>query len=226
MTREYGQRVFIQGCGTEGTANLHKILIKDGCNHSPDYLDAGKQASLLDDVRRVIAEAPFYRPHMPRSGKPFSVLMTNCGSLGWVSDKTGGYRYEKLHPVTQRPWPAIPPALLQIWDDLAGFPKPPEACLVNYYAPGARLGMHRDEDEADFSAPILSLSLGDSAIFKIGGLKRRDPAISVKLNSGDALILGGASRLYFHGISRILQGTSQLLAEGGRINLTLRYVGA
>ena len=225
MTREYGQRVFIQGCGSEGTANLHKIRIKDGCDHFPDYIDARAQSALLEDLRKVIAEAPLYRPRMPRSGRPFSVMMTNCGPLGWVSDKSG-YRYQPQHPATGANWPPIPARLLNIWGELTGFERPPEACLVNYYAAGAQMGMHRDEDEADFSAPILSLSLGDSAIFKVGGLKRGGPAQSVKLNSGDALVMAGPARLLYHGISRILGETSSLLDEGGRINLTLRHVGA
>lgn len=225
MTREYGQCEFIQGCGSEGTANLHKIRIINGCDHFSGYLNARDQHVLLDDIRQVINAAPLYRPHMPRSGKPFSVMMTNCGPLGWVSDKTG-YRYQMRHPVTGKDWPPIPAQLLDIWNELTGFGKPPEACLVNYYAPDARMGLHRDEDEKDFSAPILSISLGDSAIFKLGGSKRGGPTQSIKLDSGDALIMAGPARLHYHGISRVLGGTSSLLQEGGRINLTLRYVGA
>jgi len=204
---------------------LHRIRIKDGCDHFPDYLDARGQCALLDEIRHVIGEAPLYRPQMPRSGKPFSVMMTNCGPLGWVSDKSG-YRYQAEHPVTGKNWPPIPARLLDIWEELTGFKKPPEACLVNYYAADALMGIHRDEDETDFSAPILSLSLGDSAIFKTGGLRRGGPTQSIKLNSGDALIMAGPARLLYHGISRVLGGTSSLLKEGGRINLTLRHVGA
>ena len=204
---------------------MHRIRIKDGCDHFPDYLDARGQCALLDEIRHVIGEAPLYRPQMPRSGKPFSVMMTNCGPLGWVSDKSG-YRYQAEHPVTGKNWPPIPARLLDIWEELTGFQKPPEACLVNYYAADARMGMHRDEDETDFSAPILSLSLCDSAIFKTGGLRRGGPTQSIKLNSGDALIMAGPARLLYHGISRVLGGTSSLLEEGGRINLTLRHVGA
>ena len=162
---------------------------------------------------------------MPRTGKAFSVAMTNCGPLGWLSDKDGGYRYEKLHPVTQKPWPQIPPILLDFWHKLTAFPHPPQACLINYYTNKSRLGLHRDEDEVDFTAPILSISLGDSAIFRIGGLKRRDSSLSLELKSGDVLIMDGASRLRYHGIDRVLAGTSDLLGEGGRFNLTLRYVG-
>ncbi len=226
MTREYGERVFIQGCGSEGTADLRKMRIHDGCEIFPGCLPAEQQTSLLGDLRRIMAEAPLYRPHMPRTGRPFSVMMTNCGPLGWVSDQARGYRYERLHPQTCKPWPPIPDALLELWNALTDFPHPPEACLINYYAPGARMGMHRDEDEADLSAPILSVSLGDSAIFKVGGLKRGGTAAQVKLESGDALVMAGPSRMRYHGVSRILAGTSMLLAEGGRINLTLRHVGS
>jgi alkylated DNA repair protein (DNA oxidative demethylase) len=152
--------------------------------------------------------------------------MTNCGPLGWVSDKDGGYRYEPAHPVTGKPWPPIPDSLIAAWSELTGFIYPPQACLVNHYASRARLGLHRDEDEADFSAPILSVSLGDTAIFRIGGLKRRDATQSIELRSGDVLLMGGESRLRYHGIDRVLAGTSDLLEEGGRLNLTMRYVGA
>ncbi len=180
---------------------------------------------MLAEIRAVIAEAPLITPTMPRTGKPFSVAMTNCGPLGWVSDKERGYRYEPHHPATGCPWPPIPDRLLAAWFELTSFPKAPEACLVNYYSGKARLGLHRDEDEKDFSAPILSVSLGDSAVFRLGGLKRRDPSQSLELRSGDVIMMGGPSRLIYHGIARVLPGTSDLLAEGGRINLTLRYVG-
>jgi alkylated DNA repair protein (DNA oxidative demethylase) len=226
MTIEYGQRVFIQGCGTEGTADLHKFRIIEGCELVHKFLGKGEQAELLNDIRAVIAKAPLYQPLMPRTGKPFSVMMTNCGPLGWVSDKTGGYRYQSVHPQTGKNWPDIPVRLIEMWNALTGFAHQPQACLVNYYDASARLGLHRDEDERDFSAPILSVSLGDSAIFKLGGLKRRDPAQTLELKSGDVLVMGGASRLRYHGISRIVGGSSDLLPEGGRINLTLRYVGA
>lgn len=161
---------------------------------------------------------------MPRSGKPFSVLMTNCGSLGWVSDKTGGYRYQPTHPQTGRTWPPMPDALLDIWTDLTGYPVPPEACLVNHYAPGTRLGGHVDADEADKAAPVVSISLGADAIFHIGGLRRADPKSRILLRSGDVVILGGAARLAHHGLDRIVPGTSDVVPGGGRINLTLRRV--
>lgn len=191
----------------------------------PKFLDRPAQRRLVGEIRAIIADAPLITPRMPRTGKPFSVAMTNCGPLGWVSDKDGGYRYETAHPVTGKPWPPIPDSLVAAWSELTGFIYPPQACLVNYYGGRARLGLHRDEDEADFSAPILSVSLGDTAIFRIGGLKRRDPTQSVELRSGDVLLMGGESRLRYHGIDRVLAGTSDLLEEGGRLNLTMRYVG-
>ncbi len=196
-----------------------------GCRYFPQYLTLAEQDQLLKTMRRVIEDAPLFTPRMPRTDKPFSVHMTNCGPLGWVSDKDGGYRYQQAHPQTGNPWPPIPEMLLTIWRDLTGCKNDPQACLVNYYGASARLGLHRDEDEKDFSAPILSVSLGDAAIFRIGGLTRRDPTISFTLRSGDVLVMGGESRLRYHGVDRLLAGTSDLLNEGGRINLTLRYVG-
>ncbi len=187
-------------------------------------LSRAEQEALLADIRGVIAHAPLFTPTMPRTGKPFSVAITNCGPLGWVSDKQGGYRYQPLHPVTGRPWPPMPRRLLRLWEAVTAYPAPPEACLVNYYAPGAKMGLHRDEDEADFAAPVLSVSLGDTARFRLGGATRRGATSSVMLASGDVLILAGEHRLAYHGVDRVLPGTSELLLEGGRINLTLRRV--
>ena len=160
---------------------------------------------------------------MPRTNKPFSVRMSNFGPLGWVSD-SAGYRYQPAHPATGQPWPAFPPVLLDTWAALSGYGQPPQACLVNLYSVGARMGLHQDRDEQDFDAPVLSLSLGDTCLFRIGGTRRTDPTRSFKLVSGDALVLGGPARLVFHGVDRILGATSTLLPEGGRINLTLRRV--
>jgi DNA oxidative demethylase len=188
-----------------------------------EYLNRAAQQTLLAAVRDVIREAPLYTPQMPRSGKPFSVRMTNCGSLGWVSDITG-YRYQAEHPETGRPWPSIPDIVLRAWVDLANYPALPEACLVNVYASGTKMGLHQDRDEDDLSAPVVSLSLGDTCLFRVGGTKRGDLTRSFRLASGDALVLGGPNRLAFHGVDRILAGTSTLLPEGGRINLTLRRV--
>src|SRR5262245_12027383 len=161
---------------------------------------------------------------MPRTGKAFSVLMTNCGPLGWVSDRDGGYRYQKMHPHTGRPWPPIPELLAEVWDAVAGYRAPPEACLVNYYGGSARLGSHRDEDEDDARAPVVSVSLGDAATFHRVGAGGDDPKRRLVLRSGDVFVLGGASRHFYHGIDRIHPGTSELLEEGGRFSLTLRRV--
>lgn len=181
----------------------------------------------------MLASASPVTPCMPRTGKPFTVRMSNAGALGWVSDRSG-YRYQPDHPETGEPWPAIPPTALAAWDALAAFPAPPEACLINLYAPDARMGLHQDRDEADFSAPVVSLSLGAAALFRYGGLRRSDPTRSVRLLPGDALVIGGASRLIHHGVDR-LYPENDLLAEnplpgflpaGGRCNLTLRRVSA
>ncbi len=195
-----------------------------GFLHVSSYFDRAAQVDLLAEVRAVIAAAPLYRPAMPRTGKLLSVQMTNCGVLGWLTDKERGYRYEPRHPVTGKPWPPIPSRLLALWDEVARFAAPPEACLVNYYEATARLGSHRDEDEAEKGAAVVSVSLGDGAVFHIGGPKRGDAKRRLTLESGDVVVLGGASRLAYHGVDRILTGTSDLLAEGGRINLTLRRV--
>jgi len=189
----------------------------------PAYLDRGGQETLLAALRAVLAQAPIYTARMAKSGKPLSVGMSNCGSLGWVTDEAG-YRYQPLHPRTGQPWPAMPEIVLAAWTALAGYPHPPESCLINYYGPQAKLGLHQDRDERDFAAPVVSLSLGDTCLFRIGGLKRNDPTRTIRLASGDALVLGGEARLAFHGVDRILPGTSTLLPEGGRINLTLRRV--
>ena len=187
------------------------------------YYDADRQQELLATLRALLQEAPLFVPRMPKSDRPFSVRMSNCGALGWVSDRNG-YRYAPAHPETGRPWPPLPDALLRLWDSVADYPHPPEACLINFYGPAAKMGLHQDRDEADFAAPVVSLSLGDSCLFRIGGLKRGEPTRSFRLNSGDVVVLGGEARLAFHGVDRIYPGTSRLLAEGGRINLTMRRV--
>lgn len=199
------------------------LSVAPGVRHWPGYLDPAEQAALVAELREAARQAPFYTPRMPKTGKPFSVKMTNCGALGWVSDERG-YRYQLLHPETGAPWPPIPARLLRAWDELAGYPQPPEACLVNFYEPAAKMGLHQDRDEEAFDAPVLSLSLGDTAMFRIGGTSRGGKTISLKLSSGDALAFGGEARLAYHGIDRILAGSSSLLPQAGRINLTLRRV--
>lgn len=187
------------------------------------FFDAAAQKKLVADVKAVAAQSPWYRPLMPRSGKPFSVQMTNCGALGWVSD-VDGYRYQSRHPMTGEPWAPIPELAMAAWTGLSSYPHPPQACLVNFYDASARMGLHQDSDEGDFSAPVVSISLGDSALFRYGGQKRGDPTNGVKLHSGDVVVLSGPSRLAFHGVDRIFPGTSTLLPGAGRFNLTLRRV--
>ncbi len=199
------------------------IAIGPGIDHFPGFLDHGAQEALRDEVRAILREAPLFRPRMPRTGKPFSVEMSNCGPLGWVSDETG-YRYQPTHPETGRPWPAIPPQLLEAFATIAPGAPAPEACLINFYDSAARMGLHQDRDEEEFSAPVVSLSLGDAALFRVGGLERKATTRSFRLASGDAMALGGVGRLAFHGVDRVIAGSSTLLPQGGRINLTLRRV--
>ncbi len=199
-------------------------LPQPGIRHFPLHLDQAEQEALLAQLRAAVAAAPLFTPEMPRTGKPFSVRMTNLGSPGWVSDRARGYRYQATHPVTGQPWPAIPEVLLDLWRDVSGYPHPPEACLVNFYAGTAKMGLHQDRDEQDLSAPVVSVSLGDTALFRIGGTERGGKTQSVKLASGDVLVFGGPARLAYHGIDRLYPGTSTLLKDGGRINLTLRRV--
>lgn len=205
------------------------IALAPGLLYRPGYLDEAAQDRLLAAIVRVAEAAPLFTPRMPRTGKPFSVRMTNCGGLGWVSDERG-YRYQPDHPDTGKPWPAMPGEVLAAWRDLSGYPHPPDACLVNVYEPAARMGLHQDRDEEELDAPVVSLSLGVEAVFRYGGHDRRDPTRSIRLRSGDALVLGGASRLVFHGVDRLVPGGSErvdrcgLTGPGGRINLTLRKV--
>lgn len=201
-----------------------KAPLPPGIRHLPGCLDKATQEALVEIVRTIVTEAPLYTPAMPKSGKEMSVRMTNCGSLGWVTDKERGYRYQATHPVTGKPWPAIPDMLLDIWHDTAESDVTPEACLINYYDPTAKMGLHQDRDEKELSAPVLSISLGDDCLFRVGGVKRDDPTTSFRLSSGDVVVIGGEGRLAFHGVDRIYPGTSMLLKREGRINLTLRRV--
>ncbi|MDB5437718.1 MAG: alkylated repair dioxygenase [Caulobacteraceae bacterium] len=193
----------------------------DGFTLHAGALNPMAQKALVDAVLALEQAAPFYQP-LTRSG-PMSVMMTNFGQLGWFSDPRG-YRYQPRHPLTERPWPAIPAALLELWDQLAGAPGPPDACLVNLYRADARMGLHQDRNERDLSYPVLSVSLGDTALFRIGPPAGGRTG-TFRLSSGDVSIMGGAARLARHGIDRILPGSSRLIPGGGRINLTLRKAG-
>lgn len=192
-----------------------------GLRYFPGLLDPDAQQSLVADLRKVVAAAPLYAPVTP-GGRPMSVRMTSAGRLGWITDARG-YRYEPRHPAGQ-PWPAIPPDVLALWHGLTGLPRKPDCCLVNFYGEGAKMGLHQDRDEGDFSFPVLSISLGDEALFRIGGTDRKDPTESFWLKSGDVLLMGGPARLAWHGIDRLRFRSSRLLPGGGRINLTLRVV--
>jgi alkylated DNA repair protein (DNA oxidative demethylase) len=197
----------------------------EGFRFLPEYFPPEAQKRLVAEVLGLLETNPLYTATMPRSGKPMSVRMSNLGPLGWVSDITG-YRYEPAHPVTMKPWPPIPQALLDLWGDVSDWPAPPEACLVNWYEADSRLGLHVDADEDAKLAPVVSVSLGSRALFRLGGEARSDPTSSVRLASVDVVVLGGRSRRAYHGVDRIYPGTSQLVPGGGRINLTLRRVTA
>jgi alkylated DNA repair protein (DNA oxidative demethylase) len=149
--------------------------------------------------------------------------MSNFGPLGWVSDRSG-YRYQPTHPQTGRAWPDIPPVLLDLWRATVGGPQQPDACLVNLYREGAKMGLHQDRDEADLTAPVLSVSLGEAALFRIGAVEGGRTA-TLRLDSGDVCALTGPARLARHGVDRVLAGSSRLIPGGGRLNLTLRVAG-
>jgi len=199
------------------------IELAPGLIYRPGFFDRAGQEALVADLRAAVRLAPLFTPRMPRTGKAFSVRMTNCGELGWVSDETRGYRYQAEHPVTGEPWAPIPDLAMQAWET-SGYRAPPQACLVNFYDAKARMGLHQDRDEKALDAPVVSISLGDACLFRFGGTTRGGPTKSIRLESGDLVVIGGASRLCFHGVDRIYSGTSTLLAEAGRINLTLRRV--
>jgi alkylated DNA repair protein (DNA oxidative demethylase) len=186
----------------------------------PGCLSPAEQTKLIEEVFALAQAAPFMRQVTPW-GRPMSVEMTSLGPLGWITDARG-YRYSSVHPETGQAWPRMPQRLLDLWMELADAATPPDSCLVNLYRGAARMGVHQDRDEADFSVPVLSVSLGDTAIFRIGGTDRRSPTASFRLASGDVCILSGEARLAFHGVDRILEGSSRLIPGGGRINLTLR----
>ncbi|HXW71493.1 MAG TPA: alpha-ketoglutarate-dependent dioxygenase AlkB [Methylocella sp.] len=205
-------------------ASRPPIWLAPGLGLFRNELDRQAQPSLVSEILDAARAAPWFIPRMPRTGRPFSVRMTNCGSLGWVSDREGGYRYQPTHPATGQAWAPIPRLALEIWRSCSAYAHPPEACLVNFYDSRARMGLHQDRDEEDMAAPVVSISLGDSCRFRYGGLRRSDPVKNIDLYSGDVLVLGGAARLVFHGVDKIYRGTSDLLPESGRINLTLRRV--
>ena len=185
------------------------------------YLDQTGQTGIVDALRSLLKTAPLYRPDTPY-GKPMRVRMSSAGRLGWFSDRSG-YRYVSNHPNGQ-PWPRIPDRILDVWQDLVSTERTPDCCLINYYDETARMGLHQDKDEVDFSWPVLSISLGDDALFRMGNPTRGGKTESIWLASGDVVLMGGEARLAYHGVDRIRFGSSTLLPKGGRINLTLRVV--
>ena len=195
-----------------------------GARYLPGFLLPEEQRRMLDAVRGIVAAAPLVRP-MTAWGKPMSVRMTSAGRVGWVI-RRGRYAYVERHPETGAPWPPVPDEVLAVWRAVSDWPGDPDCCLVNWYGQGARMGLHRDADEGEegFAAPVVSVSLGDPARFRIGGTERKGSTDSLRLNSGDVLVMGGAARLAYHGIDRVYWGEGELLPEGGRINLTLRVV--
>jgi len=199
---------------------IKPITVLPGFDLWPGLLDLKAQNDLTRLVLAAFEETPPAN-YETAYGKAMSVAMTSFGPLGWTSDKTG-YRYADRHPGTGRPWPAMPQALLDLWAMLGDPETPPDSALVNLYRGDARMGLHQDRDEADPRFPVLSISLGDTAVFRIGGTSRKDPTKSLRLSSGDVCRLSGPARLAFHGVDRILAGSSSLLPGGGRVNITLR----
>lgn len=195
-----------------------------GFKHLPLYFSPEEQAELIACVKTGTQTAPFFRPTMPRTGTPLSVVMSNFGTLGWVTDREDGYRYQAAHPKTGEAWPPLPDLLIKLWQDVSDWPDLPEACLINWYREGSKMGAHVDRDELAVNAPVVSVSLGDPAMFRIGGPKRGGPTHGIKLMSGDVVVMGGASRQCYHSVSKIYLGESALVPKGGRINLTMRRV--
>ncbi|MFT3689843.1 alpha-ketoglutarate-dependent dioxygenase AlkB family protein [Paenirhodobacter sp.] len=192
-----------------------------GFLHYSGWLTGDEQRGILSDLRAVARAAPLFSPMTPY-GRPMSVRMTSAGKFGWTSDRSG-YRYAAAHP-SGTAWPPIPDSILRVWRAVVPGAREPECCLINYYGAEARMGLHQDRDERDFTQPVVSISLGDDGLFRIGGTERGGRTQSLWLRSGDVMVMGGPARLCYHGVDRIAPGTSLLLPKGGRINLTLRVV--
>lgn len=205
----------------QGRTPMTPSLTVQGFDIYKGFLERESQVRIVNDLRAVARCAPFFSPVMP-SGKPMSVRMTSAGRLGWVTDQAG-YRYQHAHP-NGTPWPEIPASVQNIWKAVAGTQRQPDCCLINFYGETAKMGMHQDKDEGDFAFPVVSVSLGDEALFRMGNSTRGGATSAVWLQSGDVVVMGGAARLAYHGIDRLRFGSSGLLPEAGRINLTLRVV--
>lgn len=187
-----------------------------------NHISPSDQGEMVDALRGIAQEAPFRQFETP-GGHKMSVRMSGAGERSWVADRNG-YRYD-LAQLNGAAWPEIPECMFAVWRDVAGVSRLPDTCLINYYGEGARMGLHQDRDEANLEWPVVSISLGDAALFRVGGRDRRDPTKSLWLNSGDVAVLAGSARLAFHGVDRIKFGSSALLPKSGRINVTLRVAG-
>ena len=187
-----------------------------------DFLSPDQQRAMVHDLREIAASAPFRRYETP-GGRKMSVRMSAAGQMGWMADRAG-YRYEPSQP-DGAGWPDIPKSVLDVWRTLADTERDPDSCLINFYGEGAKMGMHQDKDEGALSWPVLSISLGDDALFRVGGTARGGSTESIWLQSGDVALLSGDARLAYHGIDRIRFRSSNLLPDGGRLNVTLRVAG-
>ena len=201
--------------------NLAAPLKIRGFDVFQKLLSRSEQEELVADIRAIAEAAPMFAPVTP-GGRKMSVKMTSGGALGWVTDRSG-YRYQAQHPEGMD-WPPIPRSVLAIWEAVSGVARAPDCCLVNFYGEGAKMGMHQDKDEGNFDWPVVSVSLGDEALFRMGSVERGGSTESLWLKSGDVVVMGGDARLAYHGVDKIRFGSSTLLPKGGRINLTLRAV--
>jgi alkylated DNA repair protein (DNA oxidative demethylase) len=201
---------------------LRPTLDVNGINIWKSLLSRTEQEQIVNDLRDVARTAPFQQYETGR-GQKMSVRMTGAGELAWVSDRRG-YRYEPTQ-ATGESWPEIPASVLSVWAAVSDVAREPDSCLVNFYGEGTRMGLHQDRDEAELKWPVVSISLGDEALFRVGQVERGGPTQSIWLASGDVAVLAGEARLVHHGIDRIKFGSSSLLPDGGRINVTLRVAG-
>lgn len=216
MTNPPAQRDFFE--------NPPVFRLPEGIWHRSGLFDTAFQADLAAAVTEIARAAPFKRPRMRGKGQ-FSAAITNAGDAGWWSDEHG-YRYLRIQPGSTAPWPPMPEAFrAAVHKAIAASPWPafaPDACLINFYGTEAKMGLHQDKDERDFTQPIVTVSLGDAADFLIGGPARNDQPQVIRVQSGDAVLMGPPSRLLFHGVRRIYPGTSPIPGVTGRYSLTFR----
>jgi alkylated DNA repair protein (DNA oxidative demethylase) len=203
------------------SSEIKPTLTLRGIQVFKGMIDVVAQRQMISDLRDVVSDAPMRSPVTP-SGHKMSVRMSAAGRYGWYSGPSG-YQYVDRQ-LNGEPWPEIPKSVTSLWRQLVSTKRTADCCLINYYDQSAKMGLHQDKDEADFSWPVLSISLGDDALFRVGNISRGGKTESVWLNSGDVVVMGGTARLAHHGIDRIKFGSSTLLDKAGRINLTLRVV--